>query len=201
MNYLRRATNAILGRGGEEGAAEEHKRPADAHDSSDEHDQPPPVSEEDMLNQCMPEELQEEMFCFTMGDCELSEISTNKSTGMQTKKCEFINSSIHITQMPFTLDGTAYQMPCVIVSNDDYDPDQDQKQEEKLPIAENLIFMRYQVTEEGDLVGHDEDGSQILKDRTKVGYCFYYPDLGEEGACFVIEADPESTPQQRSELQ
>ena len=139
----------------------------------------------------MPEEMQEEMFCFTMGDCELSEIKPNQR-GTQTKTCEFINASIHITQMPFTVDDTRYQMPCVIVTNDDYDEDQDQKQEEKLPLAENLIFMRYEHAEDID---DEANGGE-----TRVGYVFYYPDLGEEGACFLIEADPDRTPALREEL-
>ena len=84
-------------------------------------------------------------------------------------------------------------MPCVIVTNDDYDEDQDQKQEEKLPLAENLIFMRYEHAEDQD---DDANGGE-----TRVGYVFYYPDLGEEGACFVIEADPDRTPALREELQ
>ena len=34
----------------------------------------PTINEEDILNAFMPEEMQEEMFCFTMGDCELYKI-------------------------------------------------------------------------------------------------------------------------------
>ena len=37
----------------------------------------------------------------------------------------------------------------MVLANDDYDADQDQRAEEKLPITENLIFMRYSVNDDG----------------------------------------------------
>ena len=144
MNFIRSATSKIFGGGN---TAADEANPADGQKID-----PPACSEEDFLNQCMPEEMQEEMFCFTMGDCELFEIRANPN-GTQTKKCEFINASIHIAQMPFSVEGAAFQMPCMIVTNDDYDADQEMKQEEKLPLAENLIFMRYEVTDEPDNIG------------------------------------------------
>lgn len=53
--------------------------------------------------------------------------------------------------------------------------------------------MRYEHAEDQD----DDANNQEMR----VGYVFYYPDLGEEGACFVIEADPDRTPALREELQ
>ena len=52
--------------------------------------------------------------------------------------------------------------------------------------------MRYEHAEDID---DEANGGE-----TRVGYVFYYPDLGEEGACFVIEADPDRTPALREEL-
>ena len=154
-------------------------------------------SEEDLLNMCMPEEMQEEMFCFTMGDCEFSEIKPAHQK--QLKKCEFMNASIHIAQMPFSYEGASFQMPCLVISNDDFDADQDQKPEEKLPLAESLIFMRYETAEEPE-VTVDADGVEVLIERSKVGYVFFYPELGESGACYVVEADPNCSKTMRDEL-
>jgi len=144
------------------------------------------VSEEAMLNQCMPGEMQEEMFCFTMGDCQFSELLPNNQ-GRQTKKCEFINAGVHIAQMPFSYEGANFQMPCVVITNDDYDADQDQRMEEKLPLAESLIFMRYEAFDDDD-------------DSARVGFVFYYPDLGENGSGYIIEANPEKSQNARDEL-
>ena len=69
MNFIRKATSKIFG-GGEAAPEEEQK-----------HDPAGVNSEEDILNQCMPDEMQEEMFCFTMGDCQLSEIRPNHQAG------------------------------------------------------------------------------------------------------------------------
>ena len=103
MQFIRSATSKIFG-GGNAAAADDANHQADEGTKVD----PPANSEEDMLNQCMPEELQEEMFCFTMGDCELSELRANPQNGTQTKKCEFINASIHIAQMPFSMNGATF---------------------------------------------------------------------------------------------
>ena len=143
------------------------------------------ATEEDILNQFMPEGMQEEMFCFTMGDCELHEMVSH--TGRQLKKCEFMNSSLHLTSMPFDNgDGQKFSIPVVVVCNDDYDENQDQKQEEKLPIAENLIFMKYEVEAKGE------------SEPAKIGYVFYYPEIDQ---CQIIEAEVDKTPEMRGELQ
>ena len=59
--------------------------------------------------------------------------------------------------------------------------------------------MRYITSEDSGVVEHTEDG-QILAQSTKIGYVFYYPDLGENGLCMVIEADPDASPEMRAEL-
>ena len=88
--------------------------------------------------------------------------------------------------------GTNYSIPVVVVSNDDYDEDQEQIQEEKLPITENLIFMRY-TTDTGDQSGDQEDSLESAK----VGYVFYYPELND---CKIIECEYEKSASQRDEL-
>ena len=42
-----------------------------------------------------------------------------------------------------------------------------------------------------------EDGLQASAEPNKIGYVFYYPELG---SCKVIECDPDKTPEQRAEL-
>ena len=135
-------------------------------------EQPAVISEEDILNAHMPVEMQEELFCFTMGDCSLHGL--NSYQDKQKKTCEFIHTSIHITTMEIADDeGRPYSIPLVVAKNDEYDEDQEQKPEEKLPITENLIFMRYSTKEDDD------------EDET-IGYVFYYPELD---SCKVIECE------------
>jgi hypothetical protein len=98
----------------------------------------------DIVGQLMPEEQQEEMCCFTMGDCELHSLKPKHKR--QTKECEFMRASIHITSMVIDSgeeDGSKVSIPIVVVSNDDYDDNQGQIMEEKLPLTEELIFMKY----------------------------------------------------------
>lgn len=84
-----------------------------------------PATEQDLLNQFMPEEMQEEMFCFTMGDCELHKIVPRHDR--QIKECEYMRASVHITSMAITDDdsGASYAIPIVVLDNDDYDESQD----------------------------------------------------------------------------
>ena len=147
----------------------------------------------------MPEDMQEQLLCFTIGKCELHKLIP-KNDG-QLKQCEFMNASVHITSVALDDDdGVQYSVPIVVITNDDYDKDQDQKQEEKLPITENLIFMRYEFTEDDDnAVEYDENGNQTsFKERTKIGFVFYYPELN---VCSVIETDPQADEEQRELLQ
>lgn len=134
----------------------------------------PTTNEQDLLNQFMPGEMQEEMMCFTMGDCELHKLMPRHDR--QSKECEFMRTSIHLTTMAITDDesGTSYTIPIVVIDNDDYDEDQDQTPQEKLPITENLIFMRYSTD------ASDEESA-------KIGYVFYYPELND---CKIIESEP-----------
>ena len=98
--------------------------------------------------------------------------------------------------------GASYSIPIVVVSNDDYDEDQEQRSEEKLPVTENLIFMRY-ANDDGNLVdlasedANDGAGGNVSGEVNKIGYVFYYPELN---SCKVIECDPDSTPTMRDEL-
>ena len=73
----------------------------------------------------MPEEMQEELMCFTMGDCELHKMVSRHDR--QVKSCEFMRTSIHIAAMSVTDDesGTSYSIPVIVISNDDYDEDQE----------------------------------------------------------------------------
>ena len=104
------------------------------------------------------------------------------------KECDFMRTSIHLTTMNVSDDdtGTSVAIPVVVISNDDYDEDQEQQKEEKLPITENLIFMRYTTEADSD-----------SQERAKVGYVFYYPELND---CKIIESEPERSETQRDEL-
>ena len=79
----------------------------------------------DILAENMPEDQQEEMFCFTMGDCELHTVKAKHER--QVKECEFMRTSIHITSMVIDSgeeDGSGkINIPLVVASNDDYDED------------------------------------------------------------------------------
>ena len=55
------------------------------------------VSDQDVLSLFMPSDMQEEMFCFTMGDCELHKL-VQRHNG-QMKECEFLHTSVHVTSM------------------------------------------------------------------------------------------------------
>ena len=99
---------------------------------------------EDILGKYMSADMQEEMFCFTMGECQLYNLV--RKGDRQSKECEFINASVNITSIQIPkgeADGSQICIPMIVVSNEDYDEDQEQKIEEKLPISEDLIFMRY----------------------------------------------------------
>jgi hypothetical protein len=84
---------------------------------------------EDVLEKLMPEAMQEEMFCFTMRNCELHQIKprqTTKGAIKQTKECVFMKASIHITSMLIDEDealGTKINIPLVVISNDRYEED------------------------------------------------------------------------------
>jgi hypothetical protein len=83
---------------------------------------------EDVLEKLMPEDMQEEMFCFTMGNCELHQIKPRQAKGAikQTKECLFMKASIHLTSMLIDEDealGTKINIPLVVVSNDGHEED------------------------------------------------------------------------------
>lgn len=103
-----------------------------------------------------------------------------------------MNTSIHLTAEAITVDsGDSYSIPIMIASNDDYDEDQDQKAEEKIPIAENLIFMRYSTDEDGNIVdttNEENTDSPTGTQTAKIGYVFYYPELND--LCKIVECDP-----------
>ena len=89
----------------------------------------------------------------------------------------------------------------MVLSNDDYDADQDQRAEEKLPITENLIFMRYSVNDDGsnmiELASEDDGPNNVSAEPGKIGYVFYYPELN---TCKVIECEPDRQKELRDEL-
>lgn len=80
----------------------------------------------------MPETMQEEMFCFTMGNCQLHQLKPRKAAKgglLQNKECVFLKASIHVTSMMIDEDeaaGTKVNIPVVVVSNDQYEDDQEQ---------------------------------------------------------------------------
>ena len=84
---------------------------------------------EDVLEKLMPEEMQEEMFCFTLGDCELYQLKPKqgkKADIKQVKECVFMKASIHLTSMMIDDDeaeGTKIHIPIVVVSNDQFEDD------------------------------------------------------------------------------
>ena len=78
------------------------------------------------------------------------------------------------------------RMPVVTIANDLYDPDQgdqdsddEQKPEEKVPVCEELIFMKY-------TDGGDPDDDDFVP---RHGYVFFYPDSNTGGICKIIEVD------------
>ena len=174
------------------------KEPDSRAEEGDEN-QEPTFNEEDILNTFMPEEMQEEMYCFTMGDSELHKLVPKH--GKQMQECQFMRASIHLTCMSIPGDaGDTYSIPVVVASNDDYDEDQEQQAEEKIPITENLIFMRYATDEDGNEVqaNRDDPDGEISAKTARIGYVFYYPEL--ENNCKIIEADP-TKENMREELQ
>ena len=84
---------------------------------------------EDVLEKLMPEEMQEEMFCFTLGDAELYQLKPKQGQLphiKQVKECVFMKASIHLTSMLIDDDeaeGTKINIPIVVVSNDQYEED------------------------------------------------------------------------------
>ena len=84
---------------------------------------------DDVLEKLMPEAMQEEMFCFTMGGCELHQLKHRKAAKgsiLQAKECVFMKASIHVTSMLIDDDeaaGTKVNIPVVVVSNDSYEDD------------------------------------------------------------------------------
>ena len=76
----------------------------------------------------------------------------------------------------------------MVASNDDYDEDQEQQREEKLPLTEELIFMKY--SDGADLPSSDaaeeSKDDNFAVENMRVGYVFFYPSLG---LCKVIESE------------
>ena len=154
----------------------------------------------DVLADNMPQNEQEEMFCFTMGDCELHTLKAGH--GGQVKACEFMRASLHITSMVIDSgeeDGSGrVNIPLVVASNDDYDEDQEQQREEKLPLTEELIFMKYSDGAEASSSGAAEESKDnFAVENMRAGYVFFYPSLG---LCKVIECEV-ATELQAEELQ
>ncbi len=59
--------------------------------------------------------------------------------------------------------------------------------------------MRYITGDDSGIVERGEDGQDSVEP-CRIGYVFFYPDLGENGLCMIIEADPDATPEMRQEL-
>ena len=78
----------------------------------------------------MHEDMVNQMLMFTLNDCSLSNLkpgSTSKKDKRQTKECEFMNASISLGNMAIfnAEDQCQHNTPVIIMSNDDYDEDQD----------------------------------------------------------------------------
>lgn len=124
----------------------------------------------------MPEEMQEEMFCFTLGDGQFYKFTPKHNK--QIKECLFQKASVGMASTKIDDDeaeGTKINIPVVVIYNDLYDEDQNQMQEEKLPITEELIFLKY--TDGADV---EEEAESSIKH----GYVFLYPSVN---ICRVIE--------------
>lgn len=74
------------------------------------------------------------------------------------------------------------------MSNDDFDEEQDQKPEERLPITPDLIFMRYKDGADEDDEEPEENKNEAVVRVETHGFVFFYPQLN---ICKVIEADVE----------
>lgn len=138
---------------------------------------------DDVLQRNMPEDMQESMICFTMGDVELYHLkprATAKGPIKQDKECRFLKASINITSIAIDVDdepGAKINIPVVQIINDNFEEDQEQEKVEKLPITEELTFMKY--SDGAD----EEDGDSFLRE-IKNGYVFFYPSIN---MCKVIE--------------
>ena len=86
--------------------------------------------------------------------------------------------------------GTTHSIPVVVISNDDFDEDQEQIAEEKIPITEDLIFMKYETE---DIVGEEDD----LEVEKRIGYVFYFPEMQ---VCKVLECVSKESASQQQEL-
>ncbi len=86
-----------------------------------------------------------------------------------------MNASLNLATQQIDADGgNKMNIPVIVINNEDYDEDQDQKPVERLPITEELIFLRYQD-------GADEESHSDIH-----GFVFYYPSLD---ICKVIECE------------
>jgi len=123
------------------------------------------------------------MMCFTLSDCQVYDLVAKN--GKQVKECEFINSNVNITAMlvPSTdeADSRKINVPVVFCTNEDFDEDQDQKQDDRIPVAEELIFMRY--TDGGEFEDNAEDDTIVH------GFVFFFPTMN---VCKVIECAVDS---------
>ena len=88
MNFIK---SAIFGRPAAESS------PALEEEEQQTRDEPQVAPEDDVLNQFMPGDMQEEMFCFTAGDCELHKLVPRHQ--QQSKECVFMNTSVHLASM------------------------------------------------------------------------------------------------------
>ena len=172
MNFVR---GMLFGNKGEEEVKEE---PADVEE----------VEVEDLLGKYMPESMTEDMLCFSMSDCKLYQLKPKG--GKQFQQCEFIDTSIGFSSARIpkgTPDGAQVQIPMVVASNEDYDKDQDQQMEEKLPMSEEMIFMRYDVAADDESEDESAPSLDYSERNSTVGFVFFYPTL--DNLCRVIEVE------------
>lgn len=71
---------------------------------------------QDVLAEHIPEEVLEQVFCFTLADCQLFTIKSK--AGRQIKECEFIESSLRICTQKIELEDKNLNMPVLKISND-----------------------------------------------------------------------------------
>lgn len=155
----------------------------------------PDAEVKDRVAQFMPEEMLNQMLMFTLNDTTLYNLKScaaQKSGKRQNKECLFMNTSISLGNMPIfnSDDKCMHNTPVIIMSNDDYDESQDQQAEERLPITEDIIFMRY--TDGADDIDDDDEPAA----NATHGFVFFYPELN---LCKIIECEIDS-PDKAQEL-
>lgn len=90
--------------------------------------------------------------------------------------CKFIDASISIYTKDIQIEQSKLTIPFIHLLNETYDADQGQDEAIDLPLIQEMIFMRYE--------GSDESDTAVI------GFLIFYP---SEDICYLVESEQEST--------